>query len=240
MTGPPTSATGASSFHLWWEFPAGTHLREVEATLTVTRPPARRVLYFWALQVSFTHRGRNLGGAHTGLQWHPGTERGAVNWGGYFPGGGELPGTPSALPEVDSANTRVWPWEPGRPYRIRVWSPSPGRWRSTITDQVDGRTTDVRDLLVEADELGAPVVWSEVFARCDDPPVEVEWGGLAGLDPSGQRVAPRAVRASYQAAAAGGCANTESRALPGGRFVQVTGLAAPRSGRDGDVLSLWP
>lgn len=237
MRGRPTSANGASSLHLWWQLPPGTRLREVEATLTVTRPPARRVLYFWALQVNFVHRGRELGGAHTGLQWHPAAPRGAVNWGGYFPGAGELPGTVSALPEVDSANTRAWEWLPGRPYRIRVWSPERGRWRSTITDGVDGRSADVRDLIVDAEEAASPVVWSEVFADCDDPPVEVVWSDLGGTDRRGVRVTPTAARATYEAAA-GGCANTESRALPGGRLAQVTGLADPRSGRDGDMLEL--
>src|ERR1700678_1458228 len=92
MTGRPTSPNGASSFHLWWAMPAGGPWREVQATFELRRPPERSVLYFWALQVGFARQGRRLGGAHTGLQWHPAASTGAVNWGGYGPGGGELPG----------------------------------------------------------------------------------------------------------------------------------------------------
>ena len=201
------------------------------------QPPAIAVLHFWALQVGFARHGRRLGGAHTGLQWHPGAPAGAVNWGGYGPGGGELPGVGGDLPMVDSVNTRAWPWYPGRPYRLRVWSPAPGAWRSTITDGADGRTVDVRDLLVDADELVEPVVWAEIFARCDDPPTEVRWSELGGVDAQGRPVAVASVRVSYQSAADGGCANTEARAQAGG-FVQLSGLDHPRSGRPGDVLRL--
>lgn len=237
MSGRPTSANGASSFHLWWNLPPSAPLREVGATLEILRPPAGPVLHFWALQVGFAGQGRSLGGAHTGLQWHPGAPSGAVNWGGYGPSGGELPGVGGELPMVDSVNTRAWAWQPGRPYRLRVWSPGSGRWRSTITDLADGRSVDVRDLQVDADELVDPVVWAEIFARCDDPPTEARWSDLSALDAGGQEVAASSVRVTYQAAADGGCANTEARPADGG-ILQVTGLPAPRRGHHGDVLPL--
>jgi hypothetical protein len=227
MTGWPTSANGASSFHLWWDLPAGGPWREMAATVEIRQAPARPVLYFWALQVSFVRAGRRLGGAHTGLQWHPLAPGGAVNWGGYGPSGGELAGRGGDLAPVDSANTRHWAWQPGRRYRLRVWSPGPGLWRSTITDLVDGRHTDVRDLQVEADELVEPVVWAEVFARCDDPPTEAHWSDLQAIDAAGHVRSPSSVRVSYQSRADGGCANTEV-SVEAGAFEQRTGLERPR------------
>jgi hypothetical protein len=235
MTGQPTSANGASSFHLWWALPPSGTLREVAATLEIRRPPVRPVLYFWALQVGFARRGRGLGGAHTGLQWHPAAPAGAVNWGGYGPDGNELGGVGGDLPQVDSDNTRAWAWYPGRPYRLRIWSPDPGLWRSTVTDLVDGRRVDIRDLRVDADELVQPVVWAEVFARCDDPPSEAYWSELSALDDGGRTVTPTSLRVTYQSPAEGGCANTEVRQVDRG-VLQITGLDAPRRGRLGDVL----
>jgi len=237
MAGRPSSANGASSFHLWWVMPASGPLREVSAALEIRRPPARPVLYFWALQVGFARAGRRLGGAHTGLQWHPAAPAGAVNWGGYDPTGRELAGHGGELPQVDSDNTRAWAWHPGRSYRLRVWSPAPGLWRSTIADSVDGRHVDVRDLRVDADELVEPVVWTEAFANCDDPPTEACWSALGALDDIGRAVTPTSLRVTYQSARDGGCANTEARLADGG-VVQVTGLDSPREGRDGDVLRL--
>jgi hypothetical protein len=235
MTGRPTSANGASSFHLWWVLPASGALREVEATVEIQRPPARRVLYFWALQVGFARGGRRLGAAHTGLQWHPGAPDGAVNWGGYGPGGAELDGRGGDLAPVDSDNTRHWAWQAGRQYRLRVWSPTPGAWRSTITDLVDERSVDVRDLLVDADELVEPVVWAEVFAPCDDPPTQARWSKMSALDATGVRVVPHAVRVTYQSGAEGGCVNTEARSEPEG-IVAFTGLGSPRRSRHGELL----
>ena len=237
LAGRPPSANGASSFHLWWILDGDKPLREAEATLQVERAPMSGILQFWALQVGFARNGRRLGAGHTGLQWHPGAPGGAVNWGGYANQGGELPGRGGDQPRVDSENTRSWPWQPGRAYRLRVWSPEAGAWRSTITDLTDGRSVVVRDLLIDADELVEPVVWSEVFGRCDDPPTEVYWSDLGGRDGDGVRCDPYAVRVSYQSDADGGCANTESR-LADGRVLQVTGLERPRSGRSGDLLRL--
>lgn len=229
MTGTPPSGNGASSFHLFWEVPIPGPFREVRAVLEVTRPPAVPRLYFWALQVSFVDQGRDLGAGHTGLQWYAGAGPGAVNWGGYHAGGGGvLPGTESALPPVDgNPHTRQFAWQPARRYGFRVWCPVPGAWRSEVTDQGDGRTTVVRDLLVPAGGLASPIVWSEVFADCDHPPVEVRWSGLEVVDAGGRAATVTSVRPNYQSFADGGCANTESYAEPGA-FVQVTGLPRAR------------
>ncbi len=193
LSGAPPSGNGASSFHLWWLLPSPGPFSEVSAVVQVARAPAVRRLYFWALQVSFVHDGRELGAGHTGLQWHPGAPAGAVNWGGYHSSGplpsaalpsgdGTLSGTGSALPPVDGPHTRHFPWSAGHRYRFRVWSPAAGAWRSEVTDLESAQTTPIRDLLVPATALATPVVWSEVFAKCDDPPTEVRWSHLQAIE----------------------------------------------------------
>jgi hypothetical protein len=200
---------------------------EARVTVEVRTPPAVDQLYFWALQVSFEDRGRHLGAGHTGLQWHPAAPGGAVNWGGYDPGGGELPGTRSHLPAVDSANTGRWSWSPRVPYQLRVWSPRDGAWRAEVTNRVDGTTTVIRDLLVPATELTRPVVWAEVFAPCDDPPTEARWSDLLVVDAAGIQHAVTAASVTYQPVSSGGCSNTEAL-VDGPAFVQRTGSAKPR------------
>lgn len=203
---------------------------ESRVTIEVRTPPAVDRLYFWALQVSFEDRGRHLGAGHTGLQWHPAAPGGAVNWGGYDPGGGELPGTRSDLPAVDSANTRRWPWSPRVPYRLRVWSPTEGAWRAEVTNTVDDATEVIRDLLVPATELTGPVVWAEAFAPCDDPPTEARWSDLLVVDTAGVDHAVNGVSVSYQRESSGGCSNTEA-VVDGLAFLQRTGSARRRSRR---------
>ena len=236
VSGAPPSPNGASSFHLWWLLPDGGPFSEVSAVLEVVTPPAVTRLYFWALQVSFVDAGRDLGAGHTGLQWHPGAPQGAVNWGGYSNAGGELQGTSSQLAPVDGPNTCHYPWSAGRPYRFRVSAAGPGAWRSEVTDLAAGTTTAVRDLLVPASGLTGPVVWSEVFARCDDPATEVRWSELQAVDMSGRSLRASSVRLTYQSHPDGGCANTETRAGPG-YFAQLTGLGAPRAPAP-EVISL--
>jgi hypothetical protein len=183
---------------------------EVAAVLEVLVAPAVDRLYFWALQVSFLDGTASRGAAHIGLQWngrHPGHR--AVNWGGYAAGGGLLAGSPSTLPSApDDPNTRDYPWEPGRPYRLRVSRQGPGTWRGEVTDVRSGRATVVRHLEAGGDHLAAPVVWSEVFARCEHPSVTVRWSGLEATTASGAVVVPRGLSVSYEARAAGGCDNT--------------------------------
>jgi hypothetical protein len=211
-TGPPRTANGASSFHLHWRLDAADPLVEVAAVLEVVRPPVVDRLYFWALQVSFLDGRGSRGAAHVGLQWnrnHPGGR--AVNWGGYDASGSLLAGSASPLPSApDDPNTRDYPWEPGRPYRLRVSAlpSSPGRWQGEVTDLRSGRATAIRHLAAGGDRLGGPMVWSEVFARCDDPSVEVRWSGLRATTAAGDPVVPTALTVSYEAGAAGGCDNT--------------------------------
>lgn len=213
-TGYPTSSNRASSMHLHWD-PAPAPGLEVAATLEIVEPPAVAELYFWALQASFFERGRRVGGAHLGLQLyrlHPGST--AVNWGGYRDGSGELDGEPSALPSATgNPNTRDFTWHARTPYRLRIRGDGDGWWTGSVTDLTTGTETVVRRLRGGGDALGTPIVWSEVFARCDDPSVVVRWSDLSP--------APPRLRPTYQSHQDGGCANTVSRP-EGDGWEQVT------------------
>lgn len=213
--GFPTSSNRASSLHLRWEWaPAPPELVEVRADLTVVEPPrgtAADHLYFWALQASFS-----AGGAgHVGLQHHPAHPgRTAANWGGYAGGGGELTGTESPLPSArQNPNTRDFVWEPGRTYRLGIRRGVEG-WAGTVDGFV------LRELHSGGDRLLHVVVWSEVFARCDDPSVVVRWSDFAGITAVGDTVRPRAVAVNYQQVGAGGCSNTSSDDDGSGGIVQ--------------------
>ena len=214
-TGFPTSSNGASSLHLRWE-PPPAPTRRVSAVLEVVEPPSVPHLYFWALQATFTGHGRRIGGAHLGLQWydrHPGST--AVNWGGYRDGAGELDGDASALPSATgNPNTRDFAWLPRREYRLTISGDGDGWWTGEVTDLETGEHTIVRRLHAPGSaELTNAVVWSEVFARCDDPTVSVRW---SQLDPAPARLHP-----TYQSHADGGCANT--RSMPDGDgWLQLT------------------
>ncbi|MEA3018950.1 MAG: hypothetical protein QOI47_474 [Actinomycetota bacterium] len=200
--------------HLGWD-PAPPPSLEVSVTLEIVEPPSVAELYFWALQVSFLERGRRVGGAHLGLQWYPLHPGGtAVNWGGYRDGAGELDGESSPLPSATgNPNTRDFAWRPHTPYRLRVRGDGDGWWSGAVTDLATDATTVVRRLFGGGDALGEPVVWSEVFARCDDPRVAVRWSDFSP--------APRRLRESYQSHVDGGCANTRS-SPDGDGWVQVT------------------
>jgi len=216
-SGDPRSANGASSFHLVWELPQ-TPLIEVSATLEILEQPAVRRLYFFALQVTFASERRLRGGAHLGLQWNPGFPGStAANWGGYGPtdaGSRLLAGSRSPLKSSrNDANTRDFSWKAGRRYRLRV-APSPDgppdvhAWRGTITDLETGIETVVRDLYTEGAYLAAPMVWSEVFARCEQASVSARWSDMHAVTASGEELRPQRVRVNYQSHTDGGCDNT--------------------------------
>ena len=231
-TGLPTSSNQASSFHLEWLWDGPEpHLVEVGATLTVVARPTVDRLSFWALQASFVERsGRRLGGGHTGLQHHPRHPGGtAVNWGGYGADGRELDGSISSLPSaLANPNTRDLAWEADRPYRLSVHRGIEG-WAASVDDTV------IRDLHVGGDHLASILVWSEVFAACDDPSAAVRWSDLSGVTADGTIVRPWAVRTRYQSVPDGGCSNTSSD--PDGiGIVQRTSVA--RTAPAGTVIQL--
>jgi hypothetical protein len=205
----PTSANGASSAHLVWDLGVRP-LASVSAVLTVVEPPAVDELYFWALQVGFGPGA----GAHVGLQWLPPGRRRAANWGGYDDRGRELAGSAGG-------NTQPFPWEVGVPYRLSVArSPAGSGWRATVGG---GEASWWRDLWVPAGSLSSPMVWSEVFADCEDPTVRVRWSGFSAVTVEGEVVRPARVRVSYQSEAEGGCGNGDVVA-DGDGFVQATSV----------------
>lgn len=230
VTGYPTSSNRASSLHLRWLLPPGTGgVVAASVELVVEAVPTVAELYFWALQASFVDgAGRRHGGAHLGLQWHPAHPGSrAANWGGYGPDGRVLDGSPSALPSATgNPNTRDLWWEPGRPYVLTIERAAEGGWAGTI----DGLR--VRTLDAGGDRLDALMVWSEVFARCDAPPVAVRWSGFRATTLEGGVVAPVAVDVNYQSGADGGCDN--STAVADGdavRQVTATERTVPQGAR---------
>jgi hypothetical protein len=241
-SGRPTSSNRASSFHLRW-----VDVRDAVAAsvvLEVLVPPSVPELHFWALQVDLAGPTGPAGGAHLGLQWyppHPGST--AINWGGYRPGGGELDGSVSGLPSATgNPNTRDFEWSPGRRYRLTVRrtegaAAAGTAWRGEVTDLAAGVTTVVRDLHAPADRIVGVVMWSEVFARCDDPSVAVRWSAatVTGSDGAVQLVESMSV--NYQSAADGGCSNTDASADSVG-YVQRT--CAARTTPRGAVLRVAP
>ncbi len=209
---------------------------EAAVTLEVTQPPVVDHLYFWALQVGFP----GAGAAHLGLQWNrafPGF--GAANWGGYAVDGSLLGGVESRLPSTPGdPNTRDYPWKPRRAYRLRVHRAGDGLWRGEVTDLSSGTATTVRDLIAGSPFLTDLMVWSEVFARCDDPSVTAGWSDFEAVDERGQRLEPVALVTNYQSHAAGGCANTTSVLDDRGRALQIT--RTPRVTETDTVLQLGP
>jgi len=83
-----------------------------------------------------------------------------------------------------------------------------------------GQTVPIRDLWCPGDRLVDPMVWSEVFAHCDDQRVHVRWSDFAARTAT-EPVLPLAVSVNYQSYADGGCTNTNSFVDNIG-FVQAT------------------
>ena len=220
VAGYPTSPNRASSLHLRWELPAGAGaVMASSVALVVEAAPPVPDLYFWALQASFIDGAdRHYGAGHVGLQWHrphPGSR--AVNWGGYAPDGRILDGSTSPLPSATgNPNTRDLWWDPGQSYTLTIERAAEGGWAGTVGG------VRVRRLVVGGDRLDALMVWSEVFARCDAPPVAVRWSEFRATTTQGRVVAPVAVHVNYQRRADGGGDN--STALADGDGVrQITG-----------------
>jgi hypothetical protein len=220
VAGYPRSPNRASSLHLRWELPAAAGaVVAASVTLAVEAAPVVPDLYFWALQASFRDGAdRHHGGGHVGLQWHrphPGSR--AVNWGGYAPNGQVLGGSASPLPSATgNPNTRDLWWDPGQSYTLSIQRAGEGGWAGTVGG------VRVRRLAAGGDRLDALMVWSEVFAPCDAPPVAVRWSGFRATTAPGRVVAPVAVHVNYQRHEDGGCDN--STALAEGDAVrQITG-----------------
>jgi hypothetical protein len=195
------------SLHLFWDIrqPA----IEVAVTLEVLEPPSVDRLYFWALQASFAGGRGPHGGAHLGLQWNPRFPgHGAVNWGGYDTRGAVLSGSVSPLRSTPGdANTRDYPWLPGRRYRLRIHPSPEAGWRGELTDLESREVTLVRDLYAGGHYLERLMVWTELFCECSDPRSVVAWSEPSAIGLEGEHLAPRALRVNYEQR---GCPNTNS------------------------------
>jgi hypothetical protein len=137
----------------------------------------------------------------------------------------------------NNPNTRDYAWESGQPYRLTVRAGSEaGHWTGSV--EAFGHEQVIRDLFVPAEALVRPMVWSEVFARCDDPPVSATWRDPVAHTARGP-MGPSAYRVSYQSEDAGGCSNTDvewtengirqvtsvDRHIPAGSLVPLHGPA---------------
>ncbi len=208
--------------HAWWDLVASADDPVVAASVDLLIPdvPATSHLRFWALQASFSDQHSRHGAGHLGLQWidgYPGST--AVNWGGYRDGGGELEGSPSTLSSARSnPNTRDFEWRPGHVHRLRIARASEG-WQGSVV--LEGTETTVRTLLCPGDRLTSVVVWSEVFAPCQESHA-VRWSNAVVERSSGRLERVGGVRVSYQSVADGGCSNTDQTA-ESGVLVQRTG-----------------
>ncbi len=58
----------------------------------------------------------------------------------------------------------------------------PGSWRGSLFDPRAGRAVVVRELHAGGTHLTSLMMWSEVFARCDDPPAAVRWSDPVAFD----------------------------------------------------------
>ncbi|MGH8928929.1 MAG: hypothetical protein ACRDWH_11295 [Acidimicrobiia bacterium] len=229
LSGYPTSSNRASSFHLHW-LPR-LALVEVSVTIEIAIQPEVEELYFWALQASFAGPAGIRGGAHLGLQWHPSHPGStAANWGGYDRGGSILEGTQSTLPSaLGNPHTRDYRWRPQARFRLRIRGDGPGWWAGEITDIEADTTTVVRSLRSEGTSLTLPMVWSEVFARCDADPVVVVWSDPSGVTVDREPWHPDSYSVTYQREEDGGCSNTDVRVLPHGvgQFTGITRMTPP-------------
>lgn len=219
---PKPVGNGATSMHLWWDKPSSSRglPRAVSVDLEVLKLPTVNKLYFWALQGSFCNEdgSERTGGAHIGLQFHPSipTRRGA-NWGGYDSDGSILEGSTLAIQSsLGCKNTGDFEWEAGRKYRITIgpYVPAPsksgasgkgngsgderGGWPGKILDVESGTEVELRRLYAAGPVLDSAVMWSEVFASCDDPSAAVRWSGMQYYFEDGTSAAVENVGVNYQ------------------------------------------
>ncbi len=215
VSGTPPSASGASSFFLWWDLPYGEKLTEISVTLEVVRRPEVDRLVTFALQTAFLKPGG--GSCHLGLQHHPQfPERGAVNWDGYDAKGEPLDSdvpTPTSI--LDDAATRDFGWLKGVPYRLiieRGDEQDDGRyaWIGSVTNLQSGERDEIRRLIGESPHMRGPVMYIESHGPCDGPRIEARWSNATAVSVNGGVRAVRSMRVDYQPHAAGGCTNTNS------------------------------
>jgi hypothetical protein len=240
ISGTPTSASGSSSFFLWWDLPYGERLTEISVTLEIsTRPEIDRLVSF-ALQGAFLKPGG--GSCHLGIQHHPQfPQRGAVTWEGYTGKGDHLESDAPRLPSaIDDAAIRDFAWRKGVPYRLTIERGDEfpdGRfpWTGSITNLSTGARDQIRELISESPHIRGPVMYVESYAPCDGPRFEARWSNATAVSVDGGVRAVKSMRVDYQPHAAGGCTNTNSR-VEGAEFVQRAGQM--RTTKPGSIIRL--
>ena len=240
VAGTPTSASGASSFFLWWDLPYGERLIEMSVTLEVaTRPEIDRLVSF-AIQGTFVKPGG--GSCHLGLQHHPRfPHRGAVNWEGYTAKGERLESSEPAIPSaIDEKATRDFRWDKGVPYRLTIErgeerSDGLFPWLGSITNLRSGERDEIRQLFSRSPYIRGPVMYIESFGPCDGPRFEARWSNATAVSVDGGVRAVKSMRVDYQPHAAGGCTNTNSR-VEENEFVQRAGQM--RTTKPGSTIRL--
>lgn len=227
VAGTPTSASGASSFFLWWDLPYGERLVEVSVTLDVASRPEIDRLVSFAIQGTFVKPGG--GSCHLGLQHHPRfPDRGAVNWEGYTAKGERLESSEPLLPSATQEKaTRDFRWDKGVPYRLTIerGDERPDGlfpWLGSITNLRTGDRDEIRQLFSKSPYIRGPVMYIESFGPCDGPRFEARWSNATAVSVDGGVRAVKSMRVDYQPHAAGGCTNTNAR-VEGNEFVQRAG-----------------
>lgn len=215
VSGTPPSASGASTFFLWWDLPYTEKLTEIAVTLEVVlRPEVDRLVTF-ALQSAFLRPGG--GSCHLGLQHNPEfPDRCAVNWDGYTAKGKRLESDePSSTASGDELATRGFRWQKGVPYRLSIergdqLDDGTYRWIGSVTDMQSGERHEIRRLLSRSPHMRGPVMYIESHGPCDGPRIEARWSNATAVSVGGGVRTVRSMRVDYQPHAAGGCTNTNS------------------------------
>jgi len=114
-------------------------------------------------------------------------------------------------------------------------------WRGTVTHIETAEEIRIRDLYTKGEYLIRPMVWSEVFARCEHPTAVVRWSEMQAVTADGVDIHPPHVQVNYQSRADGGCDNTTvgvdeigilqmtnaRRRVPQDATIPVPGIEAP-------------
>jgi len=227
VAGPPTSASGSSSFFLWWDLSHGVPLVEIAVTLIVARRPDIDRLVTFAIQAAFVKP--DGGSCHLGLQHHPRfPDRSAVNWDGYDAKGEPLDATEPTLPSATGEDaTRDFTWDQDVAYRFMIergaeYPDGTFRWKGSVTNLDTGVREVIRELSNASPNMRAPVMYVESHASCDGPGFEARWSDATAVLLDGRVRSVRSMRVDYQPKAAGGCTNTNS-VVEGNDFVQRAG-----------------
>jgi len=176
---------------------------DVDVRVTHFPPSAdRRWLYYFSLQVNFTHHKE---WSHGGFQWSGTHEfrdnaNKGVNWGGAsdWAGDGGI-----------GVNNTPFTWECDRWYRYRVWrvdddSQGYHRWLFAVLDYATNKERQYGTVRTKSHCIANAVAFTETGygVQCDSPSARVEWRNPRLRTPQGE-VLPQIIVANYN----GTCVN---------------------------------